>query len=160
MIQVNFANLNINNVQDGSGIYSGSNIANGWTTIHKENSGFGSVSNAIIVNNLSYVYDNDFIDSPIDDRDVYLCPNYPDERDINVDFQSINVNSLINNSSIAIGENNQVGWNGHSKRNHGNGSFTGKSLHANYSTSVEDNDFIDAPINDQDYKPGYMNQSY
>ncbi|MBU9712323.1 spore germination protein [Evansella tamaricis] len=158
-IQVNFNNFYVNNVENGSGIFSGTNIANGWTTFYKANSGFGSVSQGIAAHNTSHVFDNDMIDVPIDDRDNIYSHKYPDDSVTNVDFGSINVNALINNSTVAVGENNQVGWSGHSKRNHGNGNFTGRNVLANVSNSLNDTDYIDAPINDQDYKPGYMNQT-
>lgn len=116
------------------------------------------MSNTISSNNFSIVLDNDFIDSPFDDRDVFVSRNLPMNRVNQVDFQDINVNTLINNSSVAIGENNMYGWSGHSKRNFGNGKFSGTNVTNNNHNHLEDNDYIDTPINDQDYKPGFLDQ--
>lgn len=73
-------------------------------------------------------------------------------------FNMINVNSINTNATIGIGENAQSSWDSHSKNNYGNGQVIGTSVYANLVNTVIDNDFIDAPINDQDFKPAVNNQ--
>lgn len=157
-IQISFSHFHIHGVEDGSGVFTGTNYAHGWSSFSKVNNGFGSVSDSKTWNNCCFVYDNDQIDCPIDDRDVFITTERTSEVQHQFDLQSINVNALINNSTIAVGENNQMGWSGHSKRNHGTGNFTGENVASHIYNRLEDNDYIDAPIHDQDYKPSIMNQ--
>ncbi|MEW9699904.1 spore germination protein [Paenibacillus sp. SI8] len=73
-------------------------------------------------------------------------------------FNMINVNSINTNASIGIGENAQSSWDSHSKNNYGTGQFIGNTISSNIVNLICDNDFIDAPINDQDFKPAVNNQ--
>ncbi|MDQ0253586.1 hypothetical protein J2S74_000958 [Evansella vedderi] len=75
-----------------------------------------------------------------------------------INFLAINVNSQSNNSGVFIGSNNQVGWDSHSKFSYGNGQFLGMNGTINNLNILMDQDIIDAPINDQDIKPGLNNQ--
>lgn len=68
-------------------------------------------------------------------------------------FNMININNQNTNATIGIGENAQSSWDSHSKNNYGTGEFIGNSISANIINFIFDNDFIDAPINDQDFKP-------
>jgi hypothetical protein len=78
---------------------------------------------------------------------------------VTINFISINVNTLDTDATISIGENNQAGWDAHSKNTFGNGMFFGNNLSYNNLNVIPDNDVIDAPINDQDFKPSAQNQS-
>ncbi|MFD0697858.1 spore germination protein [Paenibacillus sp. GCM10027628] len=73
-------------------------------------------------------------------------------------FNMINVNSINTNATIGIGENAQSSWDSHSKNNYGNGQFIGNTISTNVVNFINDNDIIDAPINDQDFKPAVNNQ--
>ncbi|GAE24860.1 hypothetical protein JCM9140_820 [Halalkalibacter wakoensis JCM 9140] len=75
-----------------------------------------------------------------------------------INFLAINVNSQSNNAGVFIGVNNQVGWDGHTKFSMGNGQFLGLNGSVNNINILNDADVIDAPINDQDIKPGIQNQ--
>ncbi|WP_078597585.1 hypothetical protein [Evansella clarkii] len=158
-VEVKFENFNVTSVTDGSGIFSGNNTANGWSSFSKTNNGFGSASSALIVGNTNKVTDNDFIDCPIDDRDIFISAKAPGDGTTRVDFEALNVTAITNGSAISVGENNQDAWSAHGKRNNGNGVVTGSNALANSFNIVEDNDIIDSPINDQDYKPGIMTQT-
>ncbi|SDP26962.1 Spore germination protein gerPA/gerPF [Paenibacillus sp. yr247] len=68
-------------------------------------------------------------------------------------FNMINVNSINTNATIGIGENAQSSWDSHSKNNYAQGQSIGTSLSVNVFNFIIDNDFIDAPINDEDFKP-------
>ncbi|MBD0379818.1 spore germination protein [Paenibacillus sedimenti] len=74
-------------------------------------------------------------------------------------FNMINVNSLNTNANIGIGENAQSSWDSHSKTNVGTGENIGVVCTANMVNIIYDNDFIDSPINDQDFKPAVTNQA-
>ncbi|MCD1259454.1 spore germination protein [Paenibacillus athensensis] len=73
-------------------------------------------------------------------------------------FNMINVNNLNTNATVGIGENAQSSWDSHSKNNYGYGENIGAAFTANVANVIYDNDFIDAPINDQDFKPAVNNQ--
>ena len=75
-----------------------------------------------------------------------------------INFLAINVNTISNGSGVFVGINNAVGWDAHSKFSMGNGQFLGMNGTANNINILLDNDIIDAPINDQDIKPGLQNQ--
>ncbi|UJF34344.1 spore germination protein [Paenibacillus hexagrammi] len=74
-------------------------------------------------------------------------------------FNMININSLNTNATIGIGENAQSSWDAHSKNNIASGENIGTVMVANTVNFIYDNDFIDAPINDQDFKPAITNQA-
>jgi hypothetical protein len=77
---------------------------------------------------------------------------------ISINFVSINVNTLDTDATISVGENNQAGWDAHSKNTFGNGMFFGINLTPNNLNVITDNDVIDAPISDQDFKPSLQTQ--
>ena len=77
---------------------------------------------------------------------------------ISIVFGAINVNTQSENAGIFLGANNQVGWDSHSKGSNGNGSFSGSNISFNNVNILIDNDLVDSPINDQDVKPGLLNQ--
>jgi hypothetical protein len=87
---------------------------------------------------------------------------------MNIIFNKIDVNTIDTASGIFIGtnhahgwsshnknnnENVQNGWDTHSKNNFGQGTVYGNTISSNNINSISDNDIIDTPINDQDYKP-------
>ncbi|NOU87781.1 hypothetical protein GC102_18690 [Paenibacillus sp. LMG 31460] len=74
-------------------------------------------------------------------------------------FNMININNQNTNATIGIGENAQSSWDSHSKNNYGTGQWIGNSVSANIVNFIYDNDFIDSPINDQDFKPAVNNQA-
>ncbi|MGG1550876.1 MULTISPECIES: spore germination protein [Paenibacillus] len=74
-------------------------------------------------------------------------------------FNMINVNSQHRNATVGIGENAQSSWDSHSKNNFGTGEFIGgPSFQVNVINVLNDNDFIDSPIYDEDFKPALTNQ--
>ncbi|MBU9712321.1 hypothetical protein [Evansella tamaricis] len=77
---------------------------------------------------------------------------------IAVNFAAVNINSQSNNTGLFAGNNNTVGWDGHVKFTYGNGQYLGINATANNVNVVGDTDLIDAPIMDQDIKPGLNNQ--
>ncbi|WP_088035963.1 hypothetical protein [Evansella clarkii] len=75
-----------------------------------------------------------------------------------VNFAAVNINSQSNTSGLFVGANNSVGWDGHAKFTYGNGQFLGMNGSVNNINIAADPDVIDAPVNDQDIKPGLQNQ--
>ncbi|MBU9712325.1 hypothetical protein [Evansella tamaricis] len=77
-----------------------------------------------------------------------------------MNFIGINVNNMNNNCGVFVGANNHVGWDAHAKFSMGNGMFIGMNSTIYNSNVVIDQDIIDAPIFDQDFKPGFNNQQF
>lgn len=73
---VSFDQLTAGTVSSSSGIFNGKNIQFGWSAHSKSNTGFGSVGghNNKIDQNTNVVFDNDQLDTPIDDRDKMWSP--------------------------------------------------------------------------------------
>ncbi|WP_058303357.1 hypothetical protein [Gorillibacterium timonense] len=80
-IRIELGNINVNRIDSASGIFVGTNAQWGWSSHGKSISGFGSVTGMLnrLSANVSVVYDNDLIDTPIDDRDVLAAP-YPEKE--------------------------------------------------------------------------------
>jgi hypothetical protein len=65
-----------------------------------------------------------------------------------VQFDSINVNALENNSGVFVGTNTQMYWSSHSNHKYGLGRITGKHNGVAKNINVfSDDDVIDTPIN-------------
>jgi|LSQX01.3.fsa_nt_gb hypothetical protein len=163
-ININFGALTIYHLRSSCGVFMGTNNATSWSAHTKSNSGLGSVSDGIVSNNINIVFDNDVIDSPIDDRDIVIsnttCSDKKSGGLTAINFDSIDAITVTSNSSISIGENRQDGWDSHSKMNFGNGSFVGSTLAEGNVSLLVDNDLIDSPINDQDFKPSVIQKKY
>ncbi|MFB5678323.1 hypothetical protein ACE3NQ_22775 [Paenibacillus terreus] len=141
-----FNKLIVNNIENSSGIFIGTNQALGWSTYGKTNHGFGSLSSSTLTNSVNVVYDSDAIDASVEDaRDITLVEAANALQQSAIDFQSINANALNSGAAIDLGHNKQLGWRNSRKVNYG----TGKSLGSNYlkqiANLVLDNDVIDAP---------------
>ncbi|HEU4962912.1 MAG TPA: hypothetical protein VFV52_03495 [Bacilli bacterium] len=71
-----------------------------------------------------------------------------------IGLNAINVMTLNTNASVAVGENNQVGWDSHQKQNSAMGPINGNAFSANSVNSMVDNDVLDYVVSDNDVKPG------
>jgi hypothetical protein len=137
----------VNAIDTNSGIFIGVNNAIGWSSHGKSNSGFGSTSNCKVSGNINVVYDQDVIDAPIEDlKNVVAHFSADSKLNSNLNFKSINANTILTNSSISVGENNQAAWSSHRKNNYGNGKNYGLNVLKHLVNSVKDNDCLDAPI--------------
>lgn len=140
-----FNKIMVNSVDTSAGIFIGNNTAAGWSSVRKDNSGFGSASGGTFHHNCSLVYDNDQIDFPIEERGVHIqYQTSPAPQ--NITFQSIDVNAVNATSSIAVGDNNQPGWNATGKNNMGDGRHKGINIMHNNVNTVMDEDVIDAAV--------------
>ncbi|TCP28903.1 hypothetical protein EV207_11425 [Scopulibacillus darangshiensis] len=77
---------------------------------------------------------------------------------VNITFGAINSNNMTTDCSIAIGENNQVGWSAHGKFNYANGWLYGVSVNSGIFNNMIDNDVVDTPIMDNDGIPSSQAQ--
>ncbi|WP_197280016.1 spore germination protein [Bacillus sp. FJAT-27251] len=99
-------------------------------------------------NNISYVMDQDGIDTPIEN---YPCILYDGNRAGNsneIDIGEINVNVLDTCAAVSVGENDLNAWSAHSKRNAGQGRFAGDIQNTQNSSLILDSDVIDSEMND------------
>lgn len=73
---ISFDTLKVGTVSSSSGIFNGKNIQFGWSSHSKSNTGFGSLggSDNKVNKNTNVVFDNDQLDTPIDDRDTMWSP--------------------------------------------------------------------------------------
>jgi hypothetical protein len=158
--------IHVNTIQRNSGIFIGEhNTATGWSAHGKTNSAFGPVGHAnFIFKNLSLVIDPDLIDTPIDDRDQHLwLENSADGQvsaNSNIQIETVNVNAMVQNAGIFMGNTCINGMEAHEKDNYGAGEVYGaNNLSVGNLNHNFDPDLIDAVINDQDNKTAFINRN-
>ncbi|MGG3470311.1 hypothetical protein ABES02_22850 [Neobacillus pocheonensis] len=161
--QINFlGNINVQTMQRQSGIFIGErNNAIGWSAHGKENSVIGGISGQsnLLYQNISILIDPDFIDTPIDDRDINLSLEYPGNEDspTNLTLESINVNTMIDNSAVFVGKGHVTGMDANEKANYSQGSLFGNQNRVLNNLNINnDQDQIDAIIDDQDIKIAHI----
>lgn len=153
-------NLQIHTISTNSMVNIGQqNITVGVSHSSKENTGFGSVSGErnFVCRTNGFVYDPDYIDHAVDDRDVKVLANFaPTVRgNTNILFQSMAVNTMTQNAGVFIGESRVAGFDSHEKDNIGYGKTYGHgNVHSGNVGMNYDPDQIDMIINDQDLKMG------
>lgn len=156
--QFNFmGNINVQNMQRQSGIFIGEqNHATGWSTHGKENSVIGRISGQsnLLFQNISILDDQDFIDTPIDDRDINISVENPSQEDhASFTLGAVNVNSMQQNSSVFVGKSHVTGMDANEKANHSQGSVMGNlNQFLNNVNINNDQDLIDGVMEDQDIK--------
>lgn len=71
---VQFDRIVVNAMETNSGVFVGTNLQYSWSSHSKTNASITGISgqNHEITSNINVIYDNDMIDTPIDDRDVIL----------------------------------------------------------------------------------------
>lgn len=146
-------------ITGNSGVYiSEKNVIFGISSHSKSNNGFGSIgSNNLLYRSINLVYDSDFIDTPIDDRDVKIYQNNQTEattpKITQVTFDSINVATMSQNSGVFVGDVKITGLDSHSKQNSAQGTTNGhRNIEMQNLNCVYDSDVIDTSIQDQDVK--------
>ncbi|WP_282939526.1 hypothetical protein [Paenibacillus sp. RC67] len=145
-----FNKLFVNNIEDSSGIFIGTNQAIGWSTYSKSNQGFGSLSNSTLTNVVSVVQDPDFIDTPIEDtRYITLTETNHSLQQCAIDFNSIHANTLSNGSAMDLGDNKQLGWRSARKVNYGFGKNLGRNHLKQVASMIVDDDAVDAPFHNE-----------
>ncbi|NRD76789.1 hypothetical protein HPT25_04695 [Bacillus sp. BRMEA1] len=150
-------NINVQSMTRQSGIFIGErNNAVGWSAHGKENNVIGKVGGTanVLYQNVSILNDPDYIDTPIDDRDIHVSvENDGGEKSSTLTFESVNVNNMQQNSMLSIGEGHITGMEGNEKVNNSQGSIYGNNNHLLCNHNINnDQDTIDSPIDDQDIK--------
>ena len=154
-------NITVNSIERNSGIFIGQrNCAVGWSAHGKSNNIYDSIGDSNqIVQNLSLLIDPDMIDTPIDDRDQHIILETPDleSKITNIDLQAVNVNSIIQNAGVFVGKTTITGMESHEKSNTGSGDTYGEKNLSLFNQNFNfDPDMIDAIMNDQDFKPAFV----
>ena len=150
--------INVQTMQRQCGIFIGErNNAIGWSAHGKENNVIGKISGEsnLLINNISILNDPDFIDTPIDDRDINISfEGFGDDDHItNLDLESLNVNTMYQNSAVFVGKGHVTGIDGNEKANYSSGGLYGNNNHLLNNINVNnDQDVIDAIMEDQDIK--------
>lgn len=150
--------IQVGTISGNSGVYIAQQVVvSGISSHSKANSGIGAIgAGNLVYRNLVIVYDDDLIDTPIDDRDIHVVQqtNHPSPSQVTqVGFDSINVLTMSQNSGVFVGDVQITGMDMHSKINTAKGSVTGNGNHEMQNLNyVLDTDVIDAPIQDQDVK--------
>ena len=163
--QFNFiGDIKVQTMQRQSGIFIGeNNKAIGWSAHGKDNSVIGSISGQsnLLYNNISILSDPDFIDTPIDDRDINISlENGCDENHTsNLSLNNLQVNSM-QDSTLFVGDGQVTGMDANEKANYSQGSIFGnKNQLLNNLNINNDQDQIDAIINDQDIKIAHIEKN-
>lgn len=146
--QIYLNQISINSIETASGVFIGMNHANNWSSYRKNNYGFGSVINSSVSHNISYVIDNDTVDTPIYNCPTVITNRNPGRIENKIELGEININELDNNSAVVAGENDLNAWSSHGKQNGGQGRFNGSVQNDHNITQIIDNDVVDCQIND------------
>ena len=154
-------NISVGNISGNSGIYVGKNVTIfGLSSHSKSNSGFGDIGDSnLFYKTVSYVYDPDVIDTPIDDRDIHILQQQPakgkDLSQTNIGVGTVWVNTLQQNAGTFIGTTSITGMDSHEKQNLAHGQIFGNQNISYGDLNVtQDQDVIDAVMHDQDNKAG------
>jgi hypothetical protein len=78
---------------------------------------------------------------------------------VSIFFNMINVLDQTTNSTISVGEIVQSGWAAHRKQNEGQGAIVGIANTVFFFSNIIDNDFIDAPVTENDITPTAQGQA-
>lgn len=150
-------NINVQSMDRQSGIFIGeNNKAIGWSAHGKTNNVIGKIGGQsnLIYQNLLILNDPDYIDTPIDDRDINLSfETAGGEETKNFTVDNVNVNAMQQNCVVAIGESRVTGMDANEKVNQSHGSIYGNGNHSilNHNVNI-DEDVLDAIIEDRDIK--------
>lgn len=142
-----FNKLIVNNIENSSGIFIGTNQAIAWSSYSKSNQGFGILNDAVLTNAVNVVYDQDVLDASVEDlKYIHLSKDGQTLQQSTVEFQSVNANTVTTGSAIDLGDNKQLGWRSNQKVNYGTGKSLGSNRLSQIASLVMDNDLIDAPF--------------
>lgn len=139
-----FNRLLVNNIENTSGIFIGTNQAIAWRNFEKSNQGFGSLNDAIVTRVVNVVQDSDGVDTSFRDFNHIVLTESPNRlQQCAVDFGTIQANALNNGSAIDVGDNKQPGWRNARKTNYGNSKNLGHNQQSQMANFMMDNDAMD-----------------
>lgn len=150
--------IRVQTMQRQAGIFIGErNNAIGWSTHGKDNRIIGEISGQanVLFHNILILNDPDFIDTPIDDRDINLSfeNQGAEEHSTSLTMESLNVNSMFNNSSVFLGKGHITGMDANQKSNYSQGPIYGnENQFLQNILSTNDQDVVDGIMEDQDIK--------
>lgn len=140
-----FRQLTVNNIENASGIFIGTNRAAAWSSFEKSNQGFGNVQDTAIKGVVNVLYDTDVLDATFQDASyAALTESSKQAQQCAIEFGSIHANSLNNGSAIDLGDNKQLGWRTARKNNYGEGKNLGANQLSKMVNYTMDNDALDA----------------
>ncbi|MCM3570998.1 hypothetical protein [Neobacillus mesonae] len=150
-------NIHVQAMERQSGIFIGErNSAVGWSAHGKANNVIGEIGGEsnLIYENVLILNDPDYIDTPIDDRDINISVENPGTNHTNnVAVESVTVNTMMQNGLVSVGESHVSGMDANEKVNHSQGSIYGNGNHLILNHNVNnDHDVVDGIIEDQDIK--------
>jgi hypothetical protein len=146
-----------------SGIFIGErNKAIGWSAHEKSNSIIGNIGGRsnLLCQNVFVLEDPDFIDAPIDDRDINVSIEHPGNKNLStLHFDRVNVNTMQQNSVITMGEGHITGTDANEKVNHSLGNIYGNKNQTKYNVNINnDQDMVDGLMDDRDVKIANVHQ--
>ncbi len=156
--EFNFAgNIHVQSMDRQAGIFIGErNNAIGWNAHGKNNNVIGTIGGKsnVLYENVLILNDPDLIDTPIDDRDINLSFENPGtDYSKNLSINSVNVNTMQQNSVVSVGEGHIAGMDANEKVNQAHAKITGNGNYSIGNHNVNyDQDVVDAILNDQDIK--------
>lgn len=145
-------NLNIEHVEQSSGVFTGTNVQSKWISIKKTNQGFGQPASSTFINTKTYIDDHDLYDlyhnvSPAPYHNQFSPSTDSDTKQqtepISLKWQELHIGALNQQSILSVGENHQSYWSAFHKANLGLGVFTGKNITKAAITFIDDQDFMD-----------------
>jgi hypothetical protein len=156
--------INVHTMERQSGIFIGEhNHAVGWSAHGKQNSVIGGINGQsnLLIYNISILNDPDFIDTPIDDRDIHVSVDYQGEEstDMTLNLDKLNVTTMYQNSALFVGDSHVTGMDSNQKANFSQGSIYGddNALLGNCNIT-NDSDLIDGIMDDKDVKIAAVNK--
>ena len=149
--------IRIQTMQRQSGIFIGErNIAIGWSAHGKENQVIGNITGQsnLLLKNYLILNDPDIVDTPIDDRDINISFENPNEaHTTEITLDSINVNAMAHSNSLSLGNGHITGMDANEKANYTQGNLFGDRNQLFHNININyDQDVVDGVINDQDIK--------
>jgi len=142
-----FRKLFVNCIENSSGVFIGTNEANGWTSYVKMNQGIGDLSDSVVSRSVGAVRDPDLVDTAVRDaRFIALADGGGGGRQCAVDFGEVSVNAATHNSAVDIGDIKQLGWRTAKKSNYGEGKHFGGNRVSRAVSVVFDEDAVDSPF--------------
>lgn len=158
-----FNDINVNVIEENSGIFIGDIHANYWSSRVKENHGVGQISGSTVQHLTGIVQDNDQRDVTLLEKNTFIKQANSSEanvlKDIDIKVNGINVNFITGNSSVATGVNEQEFWRANTKDNFGTGEFIGINEAESVFNYVDDRDIVDQFNDAHSVQSSVQNQS-
>lgn len=156
-----FQDINVNVIEENSGIFIGETHANHWSSRVKENHGIGEISQSDVRSIIGIVQDNDQRDVTHLEKNTLIkqTTTSGDARDIDININGIKVNFVASNSSISTGINEHEFGRAITKDNFGTGEFIGINHAESVINFIDDRDVVDQFLGSNSSQASVQNQS-